>query len=98
MPRKSKSPNKPEPRLPSREELVAFVGNATEKVGKREIARAFNIQGGDRIWLKQMLKDLENDGVVDRRRKSVQKAGQLPPVIVADVTGRDRDGELLASP
>jgi ribonuclease R len=78
--------------------VVAFISDADGKVGKREIARAFGIQGGDRIWLKQMLKDLEHEGVVDRRRKSVSKAGQLPPVIVADVTGRDRDGELLASP
>ncbi|MFL5153696.1 MAG: ribonuclease R family protein, partial [Microvirga sp.] len=97
MPKKTK-PAKTEPRLPSREDLVAFVANAPGKVGKREIARAFNIQGGDRIWLKQMLKELETDGVVDRRRKGVSKTGQLPPVIVADVTGRDRDGELIASP
>ncbi|HJW79486.1 MAG TPA: RNB domain-containing ribonuclease, partial [Beijerinckiaceae bacterium] len=97
MPKKTKS-TKTEPRLPSREDLVAFIANASGKVGKREIARAFNIQGGDRIWLKAMLKELETDGVVDRRRKGVSKTGQLPPVIVADVTGRDRDGELIASP
>jgi len=97
MPKKTKS-TKTEPRLPSREDLVAFIANASGKVGKREIARAFNIQGGDRIWLKQILKELETDGVVDRRRKGVSKTGQLPPVIVADVTGRDRDGELIASP
>src|SRR5215211_8163383 len=97
MPRKPTSP-KTKSRLPSREDLVAFIADAKDKVGKREIARAFNIQGGDRIWLKQMLKELETDGVVDRRRKGVSKTGQLPPVIVADVTGRDRDGELIASP
>ena len=97
MPKKTK-PTKTELRLPSREDLVAFIANATGKVGKREIARAFNIQGGDRIWLKQMLKELETDGVVDRRRKGVSKTGQLPPVVVADVTGRDRDGELIAAP
>ena len=97
MPKKTK-PTKTEPRLPSREDLVAFIANAPGKVGKREIARAFNIQGGDRIWLKQMLKELETDGVVDRRRKGVSKTGQLPPVVVADVTGRDRDGELIAAP
>ena len=97
MPKKTK-PTKTEPRLPSREDLVAFIANAPGKVGKREIARAFNIQGGDRIWLKQMLKELEIDGVVDRRRKGVSKTGQLPPVVLADMTGRDRDGELIAIP
>jgi ribonuclease R len=78
--------------------VVAFIADAKGKVGKREIARAFGVQGGDRIWLKQMLKALEEEGVVDRRRKEVHKAGQLPPVVLADIKGRDRDGELLAEP
>src|SRR3954471_10964273 len=97
MPKKTK-PTKTEPRLPSREDLVAFVANASGKVGKREIARAFNIQGGDRIWLKAMLKELETEGVVARRRRGVSMTGHLPPGILADGTGRDRDGELIASP
>jgi len=97
MPRKPKSP-KTEPRLPSRDDLVAFVANSPGKVSKREIARAFNIQGGDRIWLKQMLKDLESEGVVDRRKKTIRKPGKLPHVVVADVKTRDRDGELVAEP
>jgi len=84
--------------LPSREDLTAFIANASGKVGKREIAQAFNIKGGDRIWLKQMLKDLEIEGAVDRRGKRVHKAGQLPPMVMADVIKRDRDGELIAVP
>ncbi|MFC4174808.1 ribonuclease R [Microvirga sp. GCM10011540] len=84
--------------LPSREDLVAFISSATGKLAKRDIAKAFNIKGGDRIWLKQMLKDLEIEGVVDRRRKVVHRAGQLPPVVLADITKRDRDGELIAVP
>lgn len=85
-------------KLPSREDIVAFIANASGKVGKREIAQAFDIKGGDRIWLKQMLKDLEIEGVVDRRRKTVHKAGQLPPAVLADIKTRDRDGELIAEP
>ena len=84
--------------LPSREDLTAFIANASGKVGKREIAQAFNIKGGDRIWLKQMLKDLEIEGAVDRRGKRVHKAGQLPPMVMADVIKRDRDGEMIAVP
>ncbi|QFU16659.1 ribonuclease R [Microvirga thermotolerans] len=91
--------SKPSPApLPSREEVIAFIASAHGKVGKREIARAFNVQGGDRIWLKQLLKDLEIEGVVDRRGKTVHKAGQLPPVVLADIKRRDRDGELVAEP
>ena len=84
--------------LPSREDVVAFISGAQGKVGKREIAQEFNIKGGDRIWLKQMLKDLEIEGLVDRRGKTVHKAGQLSPVVLADITRRDRDGELIAVP
>ena len=86
------------PGLPSREDVIAFISTASGKVGKREIARAFNIQGGDRIWLKHMLNDLENEGVVNRRQKSMHRAGQLPPVVLADIKSRDRDGELVAEP
>ena len=82
--------------LPSREQVLDFIANATGKVGKREIARAFGIQGGYRIWLKQMLGDLADEGVIDRRRKNVHKAGTLPSVVVADIRSRDRDGEVLA--
>jgi ribonuclease R len=90
--------SKAAPSLPSREDLVAFITNATGKVGKRDVAQAFGIKGGDRVWLKQMLKDLETEGVVDRRRKSMRRSGQLPNVVLADVKTRDRDGELLAEP
>lgn len=84
--------------LPSREDLVAFIAETPGKVGKREIAQAFNIKGGDRIWLKQMLKELEDEGTVNRRGKRVHKAGQLPPMVMADIVKRDRDGELIAVP
>ncbi|NBJ10139.1 ribonuclease R [Microvirga arsenatis] len=88
----------PSASLPSREEVVSFITQAQGKVGKREIAQRFGIKGSDRIWLKQVLKDLEVEGVVDRRGKTVHKAGQLPPVVLADITRRDRDGELIAVP
>ncbi|ANY81340.1 ribonuclease R [Microvirga ossetica] len=90
--------SKADPALPSREDVVSFIAQAQGKVGKREIAQRFGIKGSDRIWLKKVLKDLEVDGVVDRRGKSVHKAGQLPPVVLADITKRDRDGELIAVP
>ncbi|MFL4996822.1 MAG: RNB domain-containing ribonuclease, partial [Microvirga sp.] len=96
MPKRSKADQSTD--LPSREEVVAFITHAQGKVGKREIAQRFGIKGSDRIWLKQILKDLEIDGIVDRRGKTVHKAGQLPPVVLADITKRDRDGELIAVP
>jgi ribonuclease R len=88
----------PSPRLPSREELVEFIRSHSGKVGVREIARAFGAKNADRAALKRMLRDLADEGRIDRRRKRLHHAGTLPPVVVADVTGRDHDGELVARP
>lgn len=84
--------------LPTKEAVLAFLKEHKGKVGKREIARAFGIGGGDRIYLKQLLKDLEDEGLVDRRRNRVHMAGALPPVVLADVIARDDDGDLIAEP
>jgi ribonuclease R len=85
-------------RLPSREELVAFIRERSGKVGVREIARAFGAKNADRAALKRMLRDLADEGAIDRRRKRLHHPGTLPPVVLADITGRDRDGEFLARP
>jgi ribonuclease R len=84
--------------LPSRDELVAFVREHSGKVGVREIARAFGAKNADRAALKRMLRDLAEEGRIDRQRKRLHHAGILPPVVLADITGRDSDGELIARP
>ncbi len=84
--------------LPSQEDLLQFMSEAKGKVGKREIARAFGLKGGDKLALKQILRDLEEKGQLERRRKGLHKAGELPNVVVADIIGRDDDGELIAEP
>ena len=94
------------PDLPSRDDIIAFVARerdtsgpqAPVKIGKREIARAFQITGSDKIGLKKILKDLEADGAVERNRKSLTKPGTLPPTVLAEIHARDRDGDLLAKP
>ncbi len=96
--RKAKAAAKTEPGLPSREDLVAFIENSGGKAGKREIARAFQLKGGDRVELKRMLHGLEDAGVVERRGKTLGRAGRLPDVTLADVSGRDADGDLIALP
>jgi ribonuclease R len=84
--------------LPSREELLAFIRERTGKVGTREIARAFGAKNADRAALKRMLRELAEGGHIEQRRKRLHRAGTLPPVVLADITGRDSDGELLARP
>jgi ribonuclease R len=85
-------------RLPTRDELVAFIRERSGKVGAREIARAFGAKNADRATLNRMLREIADQGLIDRRRKRLHHAGTLPPVVLADVTGRDSDGELLARP
>jgi ribonuclease R len=85
--------------LPSRDEIVAFIRSQPGETGTREIARAFGLKNAARIELKRLLRELADDGVVGRRgRKTVHLAGELPPVLAADITGRDSDGELIAVP
>ncbi len=84
--------------LPSREELLAFIRERSGKVGTREIARAFGAKNADRAALNRMLRELAEEGHIDRQRKRLHRAGALPPVVLADITGRDSDGEFLARP
>jgi ribonuclease R len=97
LPRRSNAPSG-DTALPSREAILAFIRDATTKVGKREIARAFGVAGDDRPALKQLLRKLEEEGVLDRRGRALNGAGQLPSVVLADIVRRDRDGELVAEP
>ncbi|MET1415177.1 ribonuclease R [Roseibium sp. HPY-6] len=84
--------------MPSREDILAFVADNPGRAGKREIARHFGIIGGARIHLKKMLKDLSEEGLIEKRNKRMIRPGDLPPVFVASLIGRDRDGDLLGTP
>jgi ribonuclease R len=86
------------PALPSKDDLLAFIGKAPSRVGTREIARAFGLKNADRAELKRMLRELKDEGRVESRRKKLHRSGTLPHVVVAEVTERDRDGELIAIP
>src|SRR5690606_18929259 len=83
---------------PSREDVLAFVRDNPDQAGKREIARAFGLKGADRVWLKDLLRELQDEGLLERRSKRFTRAGSLPHVSVLDVFSRDPDGMLLARP
>jgi ribonuclease R len=93
-----KHPSKKRPGLPSKDELVAFIGSQPGKVGTREIARAFGLKNQDRVALKRMLRELGDEGRVESRHKKLHPAGALPSAVLADITERDRDGEFIAVP
>ncbi|MGB3447015.1 MAG: ribonuclease R [Xanthobacteraceae bacterium] len=85
-------------RFPDRDAIIAFVRASKGEVGTREIARAFGLKNADRVELKQILRTLADEGALAKRGRKLHEAAALPPTILAAVTGRDSDGELLATP
>ncbi|WP_169568630.1 ribonuclease R [Sneathiella limimaris] len=85
--------------LPTKDQVREFITSSTGPVGKREIAKAFGIKGADRIYLKQMLKELLEEGVLEKgHRRSINPAGTLPPVLIIEITRIDDQGEAIAKP
>ncbi|PQO24601.1 ribonuclease R [Rhodobacteraceae bacterium WD3A24] len=85
-------------RIPTKDELRAWISENPGKTGKRDIARAFGIKGAARIDLKRMLKELEEEGHIERRRKTYRDPEALPPVTVLQVQPPDRQGDIFARP
>ncbi len=85
--------------FPTKEQIAAFIRESPTPVGKREIARAFQITGSARIALKEVMKDLQADGTVERGRgRRMAPRDGLPEVTVVTIEGVDADGEVLARP
>ncbi len=84
--------------IPSRKEILEFIREHDGHVAKRDIARAFNIRGNKKIALKRLLKDMAGDGQLSRKSKHIAEVGTLPRVSVLEITGRDNDGNLVATP
>nr|WP_280960228.1 ribonuclease R [Ancylobacter aquaticus] len=84
--------------LPGREELMTFIAAHGGDVGKREISRAFGLDGGDRIALKSLLRELADEGVLGTKRRKIHLPGALPAVVMSEIVERDEDGELIATP
>lgn len=97
---------KPEP---DRDAIRAFVEKERaegREPGKREVARAFGIVGGDKIWLKRVLRELEGEDdphnavatLPGSMRNDAAPRHDMPSVIMAEIRRRDHDGELIAEP
>jgi ribonuclease R len=85
-------------RIPSKTGILQWISENPTKAAKRDIAKAFGIKGAARIDLKRVLKELEAEGKLAKRRSSYRDANVLPPVSVCEVTGPDADGDLYAKP
>jgi ribonuclease R len=84
--------------FPGRDAIVAFVRANPGKLGTKEIAREFGLKNADRAELKRILRELADEGAIQKRGKKVSEPAVLPATVMADITGRDADGELIAAP
>jgi ribonuclease R len=84
--------------FPERDAIVAFIRAQPGEVGTREIAREFGLKNADRAELKRILRELAGEGAIEKRGKKIREPAALPATVMADITGRDSDGELLATP
>jgi ribonuclease R len=84
--------------FPSRDDILKWVNDNPTKGSKRDIARAFGIKGQARIELKRVLKELQAEGHLEKRRKTYRDRDALPPVSVCRVLGADGDGDLFLGP
>ena len=85
-------------KFPDRDAIISFIRAHPGEIGTREIAREFGLKNADRAELKRILRALADEGTIEKRGKTIHQAAALPPTVVADITSRDRDGELLATP
>ena len=83
--------------IPLRARMMAYLAEHGGTADKRSLAKALGIVGSERAALKALLKELAAEGIVEKRARGVRQAGVLPPTAILEISGRDRDGELVAS-
>ena len=85
--------------LPSREEIRSFIKDQPGRVGKREIARAFNLDPSKTPELRDLLKTLEREGnLAAAGARRFRTPGTLPEAMIVQITGTDPDGDAIARP
>ncbi len=83
-------------KLPTKDEVLTWISDNPTLTSKRDIAKAFGIKGARRIDLKRILKELEGEGHLSKRKKTYRDPDKLPPVSVLRVSGQTDDGDVLA--
>lgn len=84
--------------MPSKAEILQWISENPTLAAKRDIAKAFGIKGAAKIDLKRVLRELEDEGHLAKRKKTYREPDRLPPVSVLEVTGPDASGDLMARP
>jgi ribonuclease R len=85
--------------LPTREQILDFIASSDQPAGKREIAQAFGLSGSDKIALKQLLRDMGDEGLIDSAPgRAFHAMGGVPKVTVLRIVDVDDGGNAWAVP
>ena len=84
--------------IPSKAQVLDWIAAHPTQTNKRDIAKAFGIKGSDRIELKRLLRQLADEGHLEKRRNTYRDPDRLPPVSVLRTTAPDSDGDIFAVP
>ncbi|MEL7182553.1 MAG: ribonuclease R [Pseudomonadota bacterium] len=84
--------------LPTKPQILQWISDNPALTSKRDIAKAFGIKGAARIDLKRLLKELEAEGHLAKRKRNYGDPNRLPPVSVMKVAGVDSDGDVFLHP
>ncbi len=96
---KSQPGGKPDGSLPTRGTLLNFLETQIRPLTRSEIARGFGLKGAARTQFRELLREFEAAGDVERTQgRRYQLPGRLPPVTVIEMVGLDEDGEPIAIP
>jgi ribonuclease R len=87
------------PAILSEDAVLAFIREAPGPVDKRNIAKHFGLSAQSKIALKMVLKDLENDGRLEKGdTRHYNATGSVPRVAVLKVVRITQDGEAIGEP
>ncbi len=85
--------------FPDENQILEFIRENPGRASKREVARAFQIKGDDKIKLKKILRKMMLGGQLEKPHRSrLQISGELPPVLVIEISDVDSHGDLMARP
>lgn len=84
--------------FPNKDAVLQWIKDNPKLTTKRDIAKAFGIKGAARIELKQMLRELQAEGHLAKRRSGFRDPSSLPPVSVLRLLEPDAQGDMFAHP
>ncbi|MDF1607090.1 ribonuclease R [Hoeflea sp. YIM 152468] len=84
--------------MPDKDMILRFLSENPDRATKRDVAKAFGLKSDTRAELKDVLRQLEDEGLIERDRKTLRRPGTLPAVAVLEITLRNAEGDLIARP